>query len=157
MSKLYFIDVDGTVLDNEHRVYLIKGDKPNWDEFFSPERMMQDRPIVAAQRHFENGRFIHGEHVILTARVEATHDVTKRSLIEHGFATPDTRVICKPDVIRLQRSRIFKPSVLFTMRRYDYPNREFVLIEDYGEVRRSTEEAGFATLHAPDCWEDGSL
>jgi len=155
--KLYFIDVDGTVANNDHRVHLIQNGNSDWDEFFRPEQMVKDSPIQAARAHFAEGRFLYGDFVFLTARIESTHDVTKAWLIEHGFATDVTRVICKPNIIRLQRSRVFKPSVLATVGRYDYPDREFVLIEDYGEVRRATEEAGFKTLHAPDCWNEWTL
>jgi hypothetical protein len=156
---LYFIDVDGTVADNSHRVRFIEPkETADWNRFFEPREIMKDVPIPSAVPHFKDGRFIHGDHLFLTARIESSSAVTKTWLIENGFATNQTRVIGKPDCIRLQRAKIFKPSVLFSLKKYEYKHYdELVLIEDYGEVRRATEEAGFKVLHAPNCWEDGSL
>ncbi len=115
--------------------------------------MKQDRPIEAARQHFEDGQFVHGDFVYLTARMESTHDVTKAWLVEHGFARSDTRVICKPDRIRRQRSTVFKPTVLRRLQRTEFPDRPFVLIDDYADVRRATERAGFGVLRAPECWD----
>lgn len=157
MKTLYCIDVDGTVADNAHRLHLIDRDReggPDWDAFFSPAQMMLDRPIEAARRHFENGRFIHGPHLFLTARIASARLDTFGWLVRYGFATRETWVICKPDVLRLQRARVFKPSVLAALSKFDYPGHRLVLIEDYGEVRRATADAGFETRHAPDCWDD---
>lgn len=156
MKPLYVIDIDGTLADNNHRVHLIRNGNSDWDTFFDPELVFKDTPIPSSLKHFEDGRFIHGDHIFLTARIQSTYMVTMAWLFEHGYATSgwDFRLICKPDYMRLQRSRVFKPSVLSTLKKYDYPDRELILIEDYGEVRRSVEEAGFKVLHAPDCWEE---
>lgn len=154
MSVLYVLDVDGTVADLSHRKHHLEKAEADWDAFFEPSALLADTPIEAALDHFEDGRFRHGECVYLTARIESVHDETKHWLVQHGFAREDTRVLCKPDVLRLQRSAVFKPSVLRTIARYDYPGRELVMVDDYGAVRRAVEEAGFRTRHAPDCWSE---
>lgn len=42
----YIFDIDGTVADNRHRLHHITGPgKKNWDAFFDPEAMAQDKPF----------------------------------------------------------------------------------------------------------------
>ena len=154
---VYAIDVDGTVADNEHRVHLIRGENPDWDTFFQPSLMMKDTPIEAAKLHFRDGQFIYGRHFFLTARTRNTRRATYDWLVEHGFARSNIQIFCKPDYMHLMRARVFKPLALQSLAATQYAGCELRLIEDYGEVRRSVEEAGFRVYHAPDCWEDGSF
>jgi hypothetical protein len=156
-KPLYVIDVDNTVANNLHREPLISRDRAggaDWDAFFDQKLMMADTPIESAARHFREGRFIHGDHIFLTARPEFTRDATRLWLLMHGFATFSTTVLMKPDEIRLLSSTIFKPAVLGTLARYGYRNHTPILIDDYGAVRDAVREAGFTALHAPDCWDD---
>ena len=159
MIKLFVIDVDGTVANIQHRVPLIQGDpdKLRWREFFAEDLLWKDTPIEDAAPHFKDGEFVHGEHMFLTARIESTRTVTHDWLVQHGFATQKTLMLMKPDFMRKQRSKVFKPSVLKTLH-VDRPDVEIVLIEDYGEVRRAVDELGFVkTRKAPKCWKFWSL
>lgn len=97
MSVLYVLDVDGTVADPTHRKHHLEQPEADWAAFFEPSALLADTPIEAARDHFEDGRFRHGECVYLTARIESVHDVSKRWLVQHGFAREDTRVLCKPE------------------------------------------------------------
>lgn len=151
-KQLYVIDVDGTVANIDHRTHLITGEKQDWKAFFNPRLMMKDEAIEAARPHFKDGVFIHGKFIFLTARVESTRLVTQRWLIRNGFATANTRMLMKPDFMRKQRSKVFKPSVFQTLH-VDHPDYDLILIEDYGEVIRAVDELGFVrTCKAPDCW-----
>ena len=158
MSTLYFIDVDGTVANNSHREHLSRSGA--WDEFFSDRQIALDTPIEAALAHFHEGEFVHGDHVILTARPEFTKNATREWLEEFGFITPDTRIICKPDCIQTMRSGIFKKSVLDTMSKYDYAHySQYIMVDDYDQVLTSCSELGhpFWVAEAPTCWIDGTF
>lgn len=152
---LFVIDIDGTLANTDARIGLIRNDSPNWDLFFA--KVLEDTAVEASQAHFRAGRFVHGHHVFLTARPELVRAQTATWLYMHGFAhTPDLsphQLMMKPDHIRLLRSPLFKVAALQTMARFDSWAHELILIEDYGAVRDAVEDAGFRTLHAPDCWE----
>lgn len=157
MAKLWVIDVDGTLANIRHRTPLIQGDplKLKWREFFSPALLAQDLVIQEAKQHFDLlGNFKHGEHIILTARIESSRRATLRWLLQHGFMNWDTPLIMKPDFMRKQRSKVWKPDVLKTLHT-DRPDAELKLIEDYGEVRRAVDELGYVeTIKAPVCWTE---
>jgi hypothetical protein len=49
---IVLVDIDGTLANCDHRLHLIKGDAPHWDEFF--DACSDDTPIVPIVELIEN-------------------------------------------------------------------------------------------------------
>jgi len=150
---LWAIDVDGTLADNTHRSYLLQPPTPEWDRYFEYDLTLADSAIPAAVPHFEKGVFKYGEHLILTARPERARRATETWLMREGFVTSKTRILMKPDMIRFQRSTLFKPAALAVLAE-EYPGRRIILVDDHREVIEVLKGTMFETRPAPECWED---
>lgn len=151
-TKVWVLDVDGTVANNQHRSHLISGPTPDWAAYFQYNLVMEDSPIETAQTHFVDGNFKHGPFLYLTARPESARIATTRWLMANGFATPWTRILMKPDIIRLQRSSIFKPCALRGLQEeYAHP---LVMVDDHPDVLSALADTEFETRTAPNCWEE---
>jgi hypothetical protein len=151
MSILWAIDVDGTLADNSQREYLLRLPTPDWDAYFDYDLTLEDKPIKEALQHFESGRFLHGEHLILTARPERARKATETWLHREGFVTEDTRILMKPDMIRFQRSTLFKPAALEVLAA-EHPGRKIVLVDDHLGILEVLVGSPFETRAAPNCW-----
>lgn len=149
---LWAIDVDGTLADNSHRNHLLQ-DPPDWDRYFSGQLISKDSPLPTALPFFNNGKFKFGDHVILTARPDRGNVrlYTEGWLFRFNFIEPETRVLMKPDLIRFQRSSVFKPSVLEVLAA-EYPDHRVILVDDHREILKAC-EGRFETRAAPECWE----
>lgn len=152
---LWVIDIDGTLADNRHRSDLIKPPDPRWDQYFDYGLVLEDSPIPGALEHFEQGRFKHGDHVILTARPERSRSATEAWLHRHQFVVLETRILMKPDMIRHQRASIFKPAALSVLAE-DNPTKRIILVEDHPDVLQVLKGTQFGTRTAPQCWTDES-
>ena len=80
MKRLHVFDLDGTLASIDHRLFLIKRDKPDWNTFFDLCGM--DRPIDWVIRLM---RICHqnGEVLILTGRSDAVKGKTEAWLKKH--------------------------------------------------------------------------
>lgn len=94
-KKIIVFDIDGTLADGEHRMYLIRGDgKKDWQAFFN--KALDDPPHHEIQwlNHIM-AQLDDVEIVVLTARPEKRRDVTEQWLLEHGIK--HTELILKTD------------------------------------------------------------
>lgn len=145
-KTIWVIDVDNTVADNSHRHSFAQA--KDWDGFFMDALVEKDKPINT-KGHFYQGHFIHGDHMFLTARPMRNYVVTQKWLVRHGYATPTTRLICKPEEARLLKAPEFKLGVMQTLA-VDFPGYAFRLIDDHPR----TLELVPGSVKAPDCWGD---
>ena len=75
------VDIDNTLADNEHRVHLIKQDKPDWDAFFL--ECDKDTPMIPNIERIKNEIKDVVYVVFLTGRSEICYDKTKAWLDEN--------------------------------------------------------------------------
>ena len=120
--KLIF-DVDGTLMDVEHRRHFVSGPSKDWDSFMDPKVMEGDSPnqpvvdialAMAAAGH---------EIVVVSARNERHREVTQKQLdalgLEplHLFLRPDgdfrSDSEFKQEVLDSLRANDFNPDLVF--------------------------------------------
>lgn len=67
----YIFDIDGTVADNAHRLHHITGPgKKNWDAFFDPEAMAQDKPFEPIWELMGSLALTGNRLIFITSRIE---------------------------------------------------------------------------------------
>ena len=77
-------DLDGTLCDISHRLHHIRGDKKDWNAFFSECVYDSPKPEILA---IFDGLVSCGHHVeIWSGRSESVRDQTVRWLDQHGIA-----------------------------------------------------------------------
>ena len=77
--KIIF-DVDGTLLDIEHRRHFVEGPNKDWDTFMDPAEMFKDipnQPVVDIAIAMEKAGH---EIIVVSARNERHRTVTENSL-----------------------------------------------------------------------------
>ena len=73
-------DVDGTLLDIEHRRHFVSNGNKDWESFLSPEQMVKDRPnhdVVQTALALQSAGH---ELVVVSARNERHREVTQNQL-----------------------------------------------------------------------------
>lgn len=111
-------DLDGTLSDPSHRLYLIQNEPKDWDEFY--RQCINDEPIVPMitllQRFNQIGEFVE----IRTGRSDIAYNETKEwfykyakfmpriRMREHGDHTPDDQL-----KLRWLREWDWKPNIVF--------------------------------------------
>ena len=120
--KLIF-DVDGTLMDVEHRRHFVSGPSKDWDSFMDPKVMEGDSPnqpvVDIALAMAEAGH----EIVVVSARNERHREVTQKQLdalgLEplHLFLRPDgdfrSDSEFKQEVLDSLRANDFNPDLVF--------------------------------------------
>lgn len=80
---IYIFDIDGTVADNRHRLHHITGSgKKNWDAFFDPEAMAQDKPFEPVWELMTSLVLTGNRLIFLTSRVERLRGSTRQWLTD---------------------------------------------------------------------------
>lgn len=116
-------DVDGTLLDIEHRRHFVSNGNSDWESFLSPEEMVKDRPnleVVQTALSLQNSGH---ELVVVSARNERHREVTQKQLdalgLEplHLFLRPDgdfrSDAEFKQEVLDSLRENDFNPDLVF--------------------------------------------
>lgn len=94
MERVIF-DVDGTLMDIEHRRHFVSGAMNDWESFLDPAQMFKDvanQPVVNTAIALHNSGV---EIVVVSARNERHRTVTENSLnvagveFQHLFLRPD--------------------------------------------------------------------
>mgnify|MGYP001268456130 CR=1 FL=1 len=78
-------DVDGTLLDIEHRRHFVSNGNKDWESFLSPEQMVKDRPnhdVVQTALALQSAGH---ELVVVSARNERHRQVTEMQLRKAGI------------------------------------------------------------------------
>lgn len=81
MKPIYIFDLDGTIALNHHRQYLVRGEKPDWDEFF--RQCMYDTPNYPVIRTLQDLRRMGAEIWIWSGRSDIVIGETLDWLMEH--------------------------------------------------------------------------
>ena len=79
LDKLIF-DVDGTLMDIEHRRHLVSDGNNDWKTFLDPEVMKGDTPNTIVVEIAQNLRDAGAEIVVVSARNERHREVTEQQL-----------------------------------------------------------------------------
>ena len=116
-------DVDGTLLDIEHRRHFVSNGNSDWESFLSPEQMVKDKPnqdVVQTALSLQNSGH---ELVVVSARNERHREVTQKQLdalgLEplHLFLRPDGDFMSdaefKQEVLDSLRENDFNPDLVF--------------------------------------------
>jgi phosphoglycolate phosphatase-like HAD superfamily hydrolase len=120
--KLIF-DVDGTLMDVEHRRHFVSGPSKDWDSFMDPKVMEGDSPnqpvVDIALAMAEAGH----EIVVVSARNERHREVTESQLnaagvqFQHLFLRPDgdfrSDDMFKEEVLDALIANDWKPDMVF--------------------------------------------
>lgn len=80
-EEIVVSDVDGTLADCSHRTHFVKGEKKDWDSFFDPHLVYEDKPRQEIIDKFNSHP---GIPVVVTARPEKLRSVTESWLRKHG-------------------------------------------------------------------------
>lgn len=120
--KIIF-DVDGTLLDIEHRRHFVEGPNKDWDTFMDPAEMFKDipnQPVVDIAIAMEKAGH---EIIVVSARNERHRTVTENSLNVAGvfrsalFLRPDgdfrSDAVFKQEVLDALIAQDWKPDMVF--------------------------------------------
>ena len=120
---IYIFDVDGTLLDIEHRRHFVEGPNKDWDTFMDPAEMFKDipnQPVVDIAIAMEKAGH---EIIVVSARNERHRTVTENSLNVAGvfrsalFLRPDgdfrTDSEFKQEVLNSLIANDWKPDLVF--------------------------------------------
>lgn len=84
---IYLVDIDGTVADLSHRLWMIKTDPPDWDGFFAA--CSEDAPIVPVIHTVRTLGLAGADIVFISGRSDATQNATTDWLLTHGLTMID--------------------------------------------------------------------
>lgn len=98
MSRVYIVDIDGTIADLSHRKHFIERNPKEWDHFYDEWEF--DKPIiqVISLIRIIGFRTFHEddlEIVYVTGRPERIRDETSRFLMRHGL--PNGTMLMRED------------------------------------------------------------
>ena len=109
MTKIIF-DVDGTLMDIEHRRHLVNDGNNDWEAFQDPEVMANDvpnLPVVAMAHTLQVQDGV--EIVVVSARNERHRKVTTQQLVDAGI---DFRHLFLREDDDFRSDEVFKQDVL---------------------------------------------
>jgi hypothetical protein len=156
-----FCDIDGTVADNAHREGFLQGGKKDWDAFYDPARILQDRPMWGALRvltHILATPHFFSTFIFLTGRPERTREVTNAWFRQHfGIQTRTLEtfgaavahrpfLIMRGDTDR-RRAYVYKEDAITKI-----VDRPKLFIDDDLRNQAMYSRHGIF-LKAPECWE----
>ena len=116
-------DVDGTLLDIEHRRHFVSNGNKDWESFLSPGQMVKDRPnqdVVKTALALQSAGH---ELVVVSARNERHREVTQKQLEACGLHP--AHLFLRPDG-DFRSDKEFKQEVLDSLRNNGWePNLVF--------------------------------
>lgn len=148
-------DLDGTVADNSHRAGFIQSTVKDWDAFYQPDLILQDKPIDKAVKVVN--RLITSGHVhfaFLTGRPERTRQATETWL---GWHTQYSKLPLNPKVyMRKDGDHTSADKYKEGIISYLQPYGPFLFIDD--DLRNVDMYWRYGLfLHAPSCWDSFHL
>jgi hypothetical protein len=147
---IVFCDIDGTVADNSHREGFLQQSTPDWDSFYRPDLMIEDRPFVQSIRPVRK-LWRRAYLLFLTGRRESTRTVTEQWVWIHfgiDLVTNNDRLLMRKDgdkrhAVDYKREQILRLNQLPGGR---------LFIDDDERNKDMYDELGLF-LKAPNCWE----
>lgn len=141
-KKVVVFDLDGTVFDCTHRLYLIEGDDKDFKEFH--RQCSSDKPIRSiielVLMCYEMGYAI----VFCTGRPNWTRLLTEKSILEHiGLNPKDYSLLMRP-TDNYKKDMEVKPK-LFEEAGIT-PDKVWFIVEDRKGVVKKWRELGFTCL-----------
>ena len=106
MSKTYIFDVDGTLMDINHRRKYVEGEKKDWKSFFDYMEFDTPRPEIFDMAH-RCSMSVADTLFIVSGRNEKHREVTERQLDGIRYKT----LIMRPDD-NYEPDHVFKKSIL---------------------------------------------
>lgn len=76
---VFIFDVDGTLLDNEHRIHLAKLSPPDWDAYLAKA---SDDTVIESVARVARALSLSSDIWVWTARSESAREVTARKLCD---------------------------------------------------------------------------
>lgn len=96
MKKLWVFDIDGTLADNEHRMYHLESDRKNWDAFFALQHKDEPyQPVLDVLHALANDR-LGNKIIIVTARDERFRQDTLEWINRHIEWFPNEDIYMRP-------------------------------------------------------------
>lgn len=139
-------DIDGTVADNSHREGFIQNGNKDWDKFYDPVLIAQDKPIEKAVRtikHILAKTPNYYDFMYLTGRPERTREATREWLLNNGILAS---LHMRSDVDK-------QPAVKFKENFVNKYGFQMLFIDDDPRNEAMYWKYG-VPLHAPDCWDN---
>lgn len=138
---IYFFDIDGVLADCTHRLHFLE--EKDYDGFYSPDEMLNDKPIRKGIELYEDiCSSPYSEVYLLTGRPEKTQETTKLWLERHGLI---------PAPMIMRRNHDWRPANVIKMemlkkflneQQYTVPT---ILIDDDPNNIKKFEEEQFGT------------
>lgn len=147
---IFVLDIDETLADNRHRAHYVEKTPKDWEGFLDPARVLQDKPLPAAQRVVAALKERGVGFVFLTGRNETLRDVTSRWLLEHfDVVADDTNLYMRPE------GNLLKPTEYKGQQLSDIARnfgRELIFVDDDPYMLPLYQQFGVA-MQAPACWD----
>lgn len=147
MQKLYVFDLDGTLADINHRLPLIKCDKPDWPSFF--RSCVSDRPKKTIIDLLDMCRTF-GTVLILSGRSDEVKGYTVDWLYDHNV-TYDFLLMRQKDDNR--RDEILKKEMLDKFLRVHLDMKVQFIVDDRQRVVDMWRENGYTVLQC-EAWNE---
>ena len=137
MPNLILCDIDGTIADCSHRLYLTHRDPVDWVEF--EEAANLDTPIMSTI-HFLRRFMLGGGHVwYWTGRTTHIRDLTEQWITKHVGLAPEQLLMRTPEAAEREPVEMAKLRWWQTVVPQD---RTICALEDDGRVIKVLSEAG---------------
>jgi hypothetical protein len=149
MSVL-ILDLDGTLANLDHRSHLVEQDEPDWDAFFAPELIAEDKPIPEAQEALSSVDEF-DDLIFLTGRPEKARQVTEDWLDEYFGFQPDDYVLFMRADDDVRPSVEYKEEVIVDLLE-GLPETDVILVDDEEDNLAMMTEYGEA-LNPEEAWE----
>lgn len=145
----FFVDIDGTVADNSHREGFLQGTKKDWEAFYNPALILQDKVVPGVDKPLtklmENPDM---KVTFLTGRPERTRDVT------HEWFARNLDLVLYRDEIIMRKDDDHRAATRYKeemIRMYTSPTSRMVFIDD--DIRNVGIYSKYGLfLKAPECW-----
>ena len=163
-----FIDIDGTLANNDHRQHFIEKAKRLWDYFYAPENLVKDTPIPEAVAALPKLLKESGQFVFLTGRPEYTRMATAEWLMRHfNIPTVDPEAWGKEHYrpstypLYMRKNKDWRKASIYKGARVDKilstvaptPKEEIIFFDDDLRNEEMYRQRG-VFLKAPECWLD---
>ena len=100
MRSLYICDIDGTISNLEHRLHLIQGESPDWDEFH--KRVLHDKPVYPVINIIKALRDCNHDVWFFTGRMWSCRSDTMKWLERYLWIGP---------IVEMRQDGDFRPDV----------------------------------------------
>jgi predicted secreted acid phosphatase len=145
------VDIDGTIADNSHREGFIQGTQKDWDSFYRPELMKEDKLIIGAREGLVKLTHNRNHKVIfLTGRPERTRAVTADWLETYIWPVFEGELFMRGDKDR-RKAHDYKRDQVVKLYAQNKIYHNFLFIDDDPQTYEMFWEYG-VVLQAPECW-----